>query len=177
MNAASRIFKCVTGILIIVLAVVMMMWPEWGYLVINAVLGLTLLISAIRNLVYYFRMARHMVGGRNTLYSALIQLDLAMFTLTLTNIPKIFIMIYLVSVFGVTGLLRLLRGLEAKKRNAPAWYGSFINGVVYLLITVLCTIFISNTTVMVIVFCVGLIFVGLSRVVSAFQRAKIVYVQ
>ena len=122
-------------------------------------------------------MARHMVGGRNTLYSALIQLDLAMFTLTLTNIPKIFIMIYLVSVFGVTGLLRLLRGLEAKKRNAPAWYGSFINGVVYLLITVLCTIFISNTTVMVIVFCVGLIFVGLSRVVSAFQRAKIVYVQ
>ena len=112
MSVGKRIVKIIVGVVVVILAILMILQPDWGYMLINAVLGIALLVSAIGSLIYYFRLARHMVGGRSTLFSGLIQLDLAVFTLTLTDLPKIFLMIYLVSVFGVTGVLRLARGLD-----------------------------------------------------------------
>ena len=177
MSVGKRIVKIIVGVVVVVLAILMILQPDWGYMLINAVLGIALLVSAIGSLIYYFRLARHMVGGRSTLFSGLIQLDLAVFTLTLTDLPKIFLMIYLVSVFGVTGVLRLARGLEARSRKAPAWYWSFLSGLFYVLIAFLCTIFISNNAIMVMIFSVGMLFMGVGNIVSSFYRSKIVYVQ
>ena len=177
MSIGGRIGKILVGIVMIIAAIFMMLYPDIGYYLINGILGISLLVSAISSLVYYFRLARHMVGGRSTLFNGLIQLDLAVFTLTLTDLPKIFLMIYLISIFGVTGVLRIARGLEAKSRQAPAWYWSFLNGLIYLLIAILCTLFIQNNTVMVTIFAVGLLYIGLSRIISSFYRSKIVYVQ
>ena len=177
MSVGRRIGKILTGILLIAGAIFMLVFPEFGYLVLAVALAVTLLVSGISSLVYFFTMARHMVGGRSTLYSALIRIDFAVLTLTLTNIPKIFIMLYLVAVFGVTGLLHVLGGMEAKKKAASNWYWRFISGVINLLIALLCLIFIQNYFVLGIVYSVGLIFTGLGRIVSAFYRSKIVYIQ
>ena len=177
MSIGGRIGKILVGIIMIIAAIFMMLYPDIGYYLINGILGISLLVSAISSLVYYFRLARHMVGGRSTLFNGLIQLDLAVFTLTLTDLPKIFLMIYLVSVFGVTGVLRLARGLEARSRKAPAWYWSFLSGLFYVLIAFLCTIFISNNAIMVTIFSVGMLFMGVGNIVSSFYRSKIVYVQ
>lgn len=177
MSVAGRIMKLITGLLIIALAIFMMAVPEIGYMVIALIMGITLLISGISSLIYYFTMARHMVGGRDTLYSALIKIDLALFTMSVADVPKVFVMLYLVALFGVTGLLHLLRGLEARKRKAMNWKGRFISGVINLIIALLCLIFIQNTVVMVIIYCIGLIFMGLDRIAGAFYRSKIVYIQ
>lgn len=172
MSTGSRIGKILTGTLLIAGAIIMILEPEWGYLMINLLLGITLLVSAIRILIDYFTLARHMVGGSSTLFSGLIRLDLAFFTLTLSDMPKIFLLIYLTSIFGVDGILHLARGLEAKKRHAPDWYRSFLSGVINLAITILCVIFIQNTTVMVIIFSIGMILIGLRRITSAFYRSQ-----
>ena len=177
MSIASRIGKIITGILIIAGAVLLMMLPELGYIVIAAILGISLLISGIGSLIYYFTMSRHMVGGRDALYTGLIKVDLALFTLSVSDVPKVFVMLYLVAVFGVTGLLHVLRSLEARKRNAPSWHYRFISGIIYLTIALLCLIFSKNTVVMVVVYCIGLILTGLGRIASAFYRAKVVYIQ
>lgn len=177
MSIGTRIIKIITGILIIAGAIFMIMLPEFGYLAIAAILGITMLISGIKSLVYYFTMACHMVGGRDTLYSSLIIIDLALFTLSVADVPKIFVMLYLVAVFGATGLLRVLRGMEARKKKAQNWSGYFISGVIYLIFTLLCICFVSNAVVMVVVYSIGLIFMGVSRIAGAFQRSKIVYIQ
>ncbi len=177
MSVASRVLQIITGLLIVAGAIFMIIVPEVGYYVIALILGITLLVSGIGSLIYFFTMARHMVGGRDTLYSSLIKIDLALFTLSVTDVPKFFVMLYLVAVFGVTGLLRLLRGLEARKKKAPNWSGPFVGGLIFLLFTALCLFFVSNTVIMVIIYSIGLIFMGLDRVTGAFQRSKIVYIQ
>ena len=177
MSTGRRIGKCLTGIMMVILAIFMITMPDTGYLIITLIFGISLLVSAIGALIYYFSLARHMVGGRSTLVSALIQLDLAIFTLTLTDIPRIFLMIYLISVFGIAGILSVSRGLEARSRKAPSWYLSFISGIINLLITLLCMIFIQNDVVMVIIYSIGMIIAGLRRIISAFYRSTIVYVQ
>lgn len=177
MSIGRRIVIILTGFLIVAAAVFLMIFPEIGYVVIMLVMGVSMLASGIGSLIYYFTMARHMVGGRNTLYAALIRIDLAILTLSLSDIPRLFIMLYLVAVFGVTGLLRVLRGLEAKKRHAPAWYWRFASGVVYLVIAFLCLIFVKNIVIMVIIYSVGLIFMGIGRIAKGFYRSKIVYIQ
>ena len=177
MSVGRRIGNIIIGFLIIAGGVILILLPEIGYLVIALILAISLLVSGISSLVYYFTMARHMVGGRNTLYSGLIMLDFAMLTLSFSDVPKVFIMLYLGAVYGVTGLLHVLRGLEARKRKAPNWYWSFISGLLNLIIALFCTIFIKNTVVMVIIYSIGLIFSGFGRIVSAFSPAKIVHIQ
>ena len=177
MSFGRRILNIIAGLLIITGAALMMMLPEAGYVIIAAILGFTLLFSGIKSLIYFFTMARHMVGGRDTLYSALIKIDFALFTMSVADVPKIFVMMYLVAVFGVSGLLHVMRGLEARKKKAANWRGRFTSGVINLVIAALCLIFIRNTVVMVMIYSIGLVFMGLGRIGSAFQRAKIVYIQ
>ncbi len=177
MSIASRVINIIIGLLIIAGAVIMMLLPEIGYLVIALVIAVSLLVSGIRSLVYYFSMSRHMVGGRDSLYSGLVKVDFAILTLSLSDIPKIFVMLYLVAVFGLTGLLHVLRGLEARKRNAPSWYWRFFSGMIYLMVALFCLIFVKNTVVMVFAYSIGLIFMGAGKVASAFARSKIVYIQ
>ena len=177
MSIAGRVVKFLTGIFIILGAIILIKVPEIGHLVIILVLGFSLLVTGIGSLIYYFTMTRHMVGGRDTLYKGLIEVDLALLTLSFSDIPKIVVLIYLGVVFGVAGVLRVLRGLEAKKRQAVGWYWTVISGAAYLSITVLCQIFYQNSVAIVMIFAVGLMFIGSERIVSSFYRSKIVYVQ
>ncbi len=177
MSMARRIVRIITGILIVAGAIIMMLLPDIGYLVIALILGISLLVAGIGSLIYFFTMARHMVGGRDTLYKGLILTDLAFFTLSVSDVPKIFIMLYLVAIFGVTGLLQVLRGLEAKKKHAPSWYWSFVNGLVNLFIALLCMVFMKNDVVMVVIYSIGLVVAGIGRIISAFHKSAVVYIQ
>ena len=177
MSVWRQIGKILTGLLIITGAILMIMLPEFGYIAIALTLSIMLLISGIGQLVYFFSMARHMVGGRETLYKGLITLDFALFTMSVADVPRIFVMIYLIAVFGVTGLFHLLRGLEARKKNDPRWYRRFVSGVLYLGITTLCLLFIRNRDVMVVIYSIGLILMGWGRILGAFRKSKIIYIQ
>lgn len=177
MSIGRRIGKIISGLLIIAGAFILMKVPEVGHIIIALILAVSLLVLGISSLIYYFTMARHMVGGRDTLYTGLIEVDLALFTLSVTDIPKVFVMVYLVVVFGVTGVLHILRGLEAKKKQASGWCWRVIDGAIYLSVAVLCQIFLQNTVAMVTIFAFGLIYLGAERIVSSFYRSKIVYVQ
>ncbi len=177
MSVASRIVKILSGLLIIAGAIILWKVPEIGRLVIILLLGATLLVIGIASLIYYFTMARHMVGGKDTFYKGLIMVDIGLLSLSFSSIPPTIVMVYLVAVFGIAGVLRLLRGLEAKKKQASGWYRRVISGIAYLGITALCQIFIQNNEVWPKIFAIGLMFIGAERIVSSFYRSKIVYVQ
>lgn len=177
MSSGQRIKNVLLGVLIILGSVILIAFPEEGLIITAAILSLSLFIYGIKNLIYYITMARHMVGGRIMLYLAVIVLDLGMFTLMMTNIPKIYIALYLVVVYAFAGAIDILRALEAKKYQASMWKLSLISGIINVVVAILCIVFMGSTNMIVYLYCAGLIYSAIVRIVTAFRKTAIVYIQ
>ncbi len=177
MSSGQRIKNILIGIAIILGALILIAFPEEGIILTASILSISLFIYGIKTLIYYVTMARHMVGGRIMLYLAVVVLDLGMFTMMLTNIPKIYIVLYLVVVYAFAGVVSILRALEAKRYQAPMWKLSLISGIINVVIAILCIIFMRSTNMIVYLYCAGLIYSAIVRIVTAFRETAIVYIQ
>lgn len=177
MNSGQRIKNILIGLLIILGSIILIALPEEGLIITAAVLSLSLFIYGIRMLIYYLTMARHMVGGRIMLYLAVIVLDFGMFTMMMTSIPKIYIALYLLAIYAFSGAIDILRALEAKKYQASSWRFKLISGVINIVIAILCVVFIGSTNMIVYLYCAGLIYSAIVRIVTAFRKTAIVYIQ
>ena len=177
MSSGQRIKNILIGIAIILGALILIAFPEEGMIITASILSLSLFIYGIKTLIYYVTMSRHMVGGRIMLYLAVLVLDLGMFTMMLTNIPKIYIVLYLVVVYAFAGVVSILRALEAKRYQAPMWKLSLISGIINVVIAILCIIFMRSTNMIVYLYCAGLIYSAIVRIVTAFRETSIVYIQ
>ncbi len=177
MSGGQRIKNVLIGILIILGAVILIAFPEEGIIITASILSLSLFVYGIKTLIYYITMTRHMVGGRIMLYLAVVVLDLGMFTMMLTNIPKMYIALYLVVVYAFSGAIDILRALEAKKYQAPSWRFSLISGIISVVIAILCIVFIGSTNMIVYLYSAGLIYSAIARIVTAFRKTAIVYIQ
>ena len=176
MSGVQRIKDILIGILIILGAVILIAFPKEGFIITAAILSLSLFIYGIKTLIYYFTMARHMVGGRIMLYLAVVVLDLGMFTMMLTNIPKIYIVLYLLVIYAFAGVVDILRALEAKKYQTSSWKLSLISGIISVVVAVLCVVFIGSTNMIVYFYSAGLIYSAIVRIVTACRKTAIVYI-
>ena len=177
MSGGQRIKNILIGLLVILGAVILITFPEKGIVVTAAILSLSLFIYGIKTLIYYITMARHMVGGRIMLYIAVVVLDLGMFTLMLTGIPKTYIALYLVVVYAFSGAIDILRSIEAKKYQASSWRFSLISGIINVAVAIMCVIFIGSTYMIVYLYSAGLIYSAVARIITAFRKTAIVYIQ
>ena len=177
MSSGQRIKNVLIGVLIILGAVILIAFPEEGIIITASILSLSLFVYGIKTLIYYITMTRHMVGGRIMLYLAVVVLDLGMFTMMLTNIPKMYIALYLVVVYAFSGAIDILRALEAKKYQAPSWRLSLISGIISVVIAILCIVFIGSTNMIVYLYSAGLIYSAIARIITAFRKTAIVYIQ
>ena len=177
MSGGQRIKNVLIGVLIILGAVILIAFPEEGIIITASILSLSLFVYGIKTLIYYITMTRHMVGGRIMLYLAVVVLDLGMFTMMLTNIPKMYIALYLVVVYAFSGAIDILRALEAKKYQAPSWRFSLISGIISVVIAILCIVFIGSTNMIVYLYSAGLIYSAIARIITAFRKTAIVYIQ
>ena len=177
MSGGQRIKNVLIGILIILGAVILIAFPEEGIIITASILSLSLFVYGIKTLIYYITMTRHMVGGRIMLYLAVVVLDLGMFTMMLTNIPKMYIALYLVVVYAFSGAIDIMRALEAKKYQAPSWRLSLTSGIISVVIAILCIVFIGSTNMIVYLYSAGLIYSAIARIITAFRKTAIVYIQ
>ena len=81
MTKMQRVKQVLSALLMMGCCFILIKEPELGYAIVAMILSVSLLLYAIRCLIYYFTMARHMVGGRSVLYTGIILLDLAVFTM------------------------------------------------------------------------------------------------
>ena len=178
MTMIQRIGNFIIGIILLLMGIFIVLLPEITFPFITLILGLSLVVYGIRSIVYYFRMARHMVGGRYMLYIGIIVLDFGIFTLSLANIPKIYIVIYLAFINAFSGVIYILRSFEAKQYEA-AWKLNFIHGIVNIIIAIACLVMLglSSTQFLVYVYGAGVIYTAFSRLRKTFQKSAIVYVQ
>ena len=87
MTKMQRTGSLLVSLTMIAFAVSLFAFPNEGLPIVAAVLSIALVIAGIRMFIYYFSMARHMVGGLTILCRAVILLDPGLFTATLNNIP------------------------------------------------------------------------------------------
>ena len=175
MSSFQRIQNIVIGLITIVIAISMMALPERGDGLAALLISISFAFSGLRTLIYYFTMARFMVGGKRILFRGLILLDLGLFTFTLIDNSKIYVILYLVIIHAISGAISIVKSLQEKKDGA-SWKLSRVSGTVNLLMALFCIVFIGSTDMIVFIFGAGLLYAGFMRIVSAFRRTAIVYV-
>lgn len=179
MTKIQRVKRILSGILMLACCFLLVKEPEIGLYVVALILGVSLLLSGLRSLIFYFTMSRHMVGGKATLYRGIIILDLAVFTLSMVDDPHYFIMLYLLGIHAFSGVMEILHALEAR-RYGGAWRRSLAAGVINILVAlaaVIAVVFLHSTTDLVFLYAACLFYSACVQFVSAFQKTAIVYIQ
>ena len=151
--------------------------PPDALTIILIFLAFGLAIKAIREIIYYFSMARHMVGGKMILFQGVVVLDFALFTASLANIPKAYGLLYLVGIHAFSGVVEILRAMEARRTVEGPWKLKFVHGVIDFLLAALCLIFIRDIGVAVAVYCVGLVYSAIVRIIIALRKTAFVLIE
>lgn len=177
MNIAQRILSIVIAAMLVFSAIIVLTLPEFGYLPVVFLLAASLGLAGVRSLIYYFTMARHMVGGRMSLYIAVLTLDLAAFSLAMADAAPVYIVLYLFATHLFSGGIDIMRALEAKKYKAKSWRFRLASGIVNIAVGFACIVFIKHMEVAIWIYALGLIYSAVQRVISAFRRTSVVYIQ
>jgi len=180
MTKIQRIRNVAAALLMLLCCFVLISDPENGFYFVALILMVSMLVYAVRCLLFYFTMARHMVGGRSMLYKGIIVLDLSIFTLSMVDDPQFFIVLYLLVIHAFAGVLDILRALEARRYQAPAWRRSLVSGVGNLVIADLALvngIIFHSTKDLVYIYAACLFYSACVQLVTAFRKTAIVYIQ
>ena len=176
MSRVKRIENIITGLVLIFCAVFLIRKPEHGYDMVLVLLSVSFAVYGLKQLIYYFMMARYMVGGKVSFYQGIILFDFGLFTFNLASIPEIYILLYLIAVNFVSGIIDIAGAIDKMKSGATNWKLGLAEGIISVLAVVFCVIFRHNHNMMVYIYCAGIIQSALLKIVSAFRKTAIVYI-
>ena len=176
MNRRQKFFQLCAGILMLTGSILLVRNPAVGLEFIAGILAFSLLVYGLRMFFYYFSMARHMVGGKRILIFSVFLLDLSLFASSLNGYPRAFVVMYLLGYHAFSGLVNLMRGLEARRFHSPEWRPNVFHGSFDLLLALACLVFIRSVRVLVTAYSVTLAWSALLRILSAFRRTEVTYI-
>ena len=180
MTSMKRVKKVLLALLMLLCACFLVADPEDGFYIVALIVSVSLTAYGVRTLIYYFTMARHMVGGKSILFIGIIVTDLGVFSLTTADDPKLFLVVYLLGVHAFSGAMGVLRALEAKRYAAPSWKWSLLGGIANLAVAVLAVVaglLLRSTASLSYLYAATLFYSACVQLVSAFRKTAIVYIQ
>ena len=170
--------KAVLGALISILFIPVLLYDiDLGCTLIAAVLGFSAAFAGIRMIIYFFSMARHMVGGRLILYQGAVMLDFGAFTLCLATVPSQYIMVYLIIGYLFYGVIEIMNALDIKKKNLGSWRFKLATGIGSIVFGIVCLTQIGSADAVVYLYCFGVVCSAISCIISAFRPSAVVYVE
>lgn len=179
MSKIQRIRNVIFGLLMIILSLIMGIIPKVGINIAIFILCITLIFIGLRFIRYYITMARYMVGGKTLLVLGVTILDLGLFALAMSSVPLAYIMLYLIISYAFSGVIDILRALEARSYDAPSWKFNFSSGAINVAVAILALLFgtvFRSPDMVTYIFSAGLFYSGVTRIISAFRRTAIVYI-
>lgn len=176
MTASKRILRFFIGIMMLLCSAGMMLFPKVGYAFVILFLDISLLLYGLRLLVYYFTMARFMVGGIATFYKSIIVIDFGLFVFGLEQMPQKYAMLYLIACLAFSGAVDILRSVEARRLSAP-WRLHISYGFLKVGTALACLFFLNSVNVVTFLYCIGLIHSAVFSFITAFRKTAIVYVE
>ena len=170
MSRIQRIQSIGTGLFMLIAVLIICFMSTNGPELILIILAVSLILQGLRSLVYYFSMSRFMVGGAASLL-------LGIFSLSLTDDSKVLILLYLAGWNAISGVRAILRAREERKYKASSWKRNAAYGAVSMLIAISCFILNNRPAELSVLYCVGLGYSGVMKIVDGFRRTEIVYIQ
>ncbi len=167
MSHWQRIKSVIGSVLLLLMIPILLFMPqEQGISLVAFVLSLLLIAYGVRVTWFYFRMARHMVGGKMMLCQGILLLDIGLFSVSVITTSKVVVLGYLLAVFAFSGGIDILRALEAKRYGAPSWkvaigVGGFCFGSLELAMYG---------------YCVSLLYLAVVRLIAAFRKTAVIYI-
>ena len=177
MSTFQRIEYILAGLVRILFGIFMIYNPFKSYIPIAWILVAAMILTGLRNLVYYVLMARHMVGGKMILFIGMLFMDFGIFSYTLVDRPRLFLISYLIVSHFFWGSLNIAKAVGEKRSLSPTWRRDCLQGIIHLLIVAAAIRFFSSIRMLVILFCAGIIYSGIIHIVSALRRTAILYIQ
>ncbi len=178
MTIFQRIKKILLGLFMIISAIVLLIIPsDEKYAIVIGVLAVGLAVKGMQDIIYYFTMARHMVGGKMILFLGVIVFDFAIFTASLSRAPRIYILLYLVGIHAFSGAVELLRAMEARRTVEGPWKMKLFHGIVNLLLATACLIKIKNPNTAVLIYSLGLMYSAVIHIINAFRKTAFVVIE
>jgi uncharacterized membrane protein HdeD (DUF308 family) len=178
MTRVQRIVNVLSGLISILVAIYLIYSNKEGVDEVLIFIGIVFIGKGINTLFYYISMARFMVGGKISLYSGMIILDFGIFTISIAErMPNTYLVFYLVAIHGFAGLVEILRALEAKSYGNRSYRLKLFHGIVDIVMALICVVLINDLRITVLVYCSGLIYSAIIRIVSAFRRTTMVFIR
>lgn len=176
MSSVRRILKILYGVFLLLSAALLLIMPKEGAMIVIFVLDLALLIYGIRMFIYYFTLARYMVGGIMTLYKSMIVIDFGLFIFYLDEIPYRFMLFYLLAMMGLSGITTILSALEMKRLENHSWKFKLAYGLTSIMLVAGSLIMSGSEKIVTVVFCAGLINAACYHIRMAFKKSAIIYI-
>ena len=180
MTLTQRIRRILGAVILAVCSVAIILLGDHGILLAALVISLSLILYAVRTLVYYFFMARHMVDGKYILFKGVILLDLGILTLSISDNASRFLILYLLGAHVFSGGISILRSLEARRFGAVSWRLRLTEGILNLLIAsaaLIFGLFLGSLRIVSWIYASGLFYSAVLKTIGAFQKTAIVYIQ
>ena len=180
MSKMKRVGSVLMGLFMILFGFLLFLLPEKGMKIIIIIIAISMVAYGLKFLTFYSTLARHMIGGKYNLYLGMIILNLGLLTATMYGTRTLPVFIYLFFLFGFSGILDVMKAFEEKKNKAPFWLLRLLFGLfsVSLGILAIFSCFIwKSPEAMTYLFCVLLLYSGFFRIVKAFRKTAVVYIQ
>ena len=161
MSTLQRIEYSLAGLVRVLFGIFMIYKPFESYVPIARILVAVLVLMGLRNLLYYVLMARHMVGGKMILFIGMLFMDFGIFSYSLVERPKLFLISYLIVSHFFWGSLNIIKAV-VEKEITPTWRRDCMQGILHMLIMAAAIRYASSVRRLVILFCAGIIYSELS---------------
>lgn len=176
MTNFQRVKEILKGIVILLCSYLMVRLPTYGFYIIALILCVTMLVRGLSSLIYYITMARHMVGGKLQLYKGIIMIDIGLFFLNVDNMPELFLVIYLLISNLISGVIDVMRAMEARRLESGSWKLNMATGLISMISGLACAFCLGRQNVLVYIYAAGLFYTGCLHIAAAFRRSAIVYI-
>ena len=180
MTKTRRVINIIEGLIMFSFGALLVAFPSKSVDAVLSLIGLGMSLRGIRALIYYFSMARNMVGGKSVLYRGIIFLDAGVLTSSLADAPALSVIIYIAIITAFTGVVSVLRAIESRAAGSQKWMVSMIIGMINIMMSaavIVCGFVLRMPEAAIYVYAIGLFTSSIGRIASAFRRTAIVYIR
>ena len=177
MSKTKRLWNIIEAITMIQGAIVLMLVPDLAFIIIAAFVGLALACKGLKFIIYYMTHAQHMVGGKRLLLVGLLMFDAGAFACLVCDQATVLMITYVVAVHLVACVLNFARAYSNKGDGNPGWKTDLAQGIGNLAQVVLCLVFINTIEIPVFIYCAGVIYTAVLKIIASCKKTAIVYVQ
>jgi len=177
MTKMMRIRNIIVSLIMIFISLVLFIDGDEGFTVVSVFLCLSLFATAIKELYYYFSMARYMVGGRRVFYKGVVLLSFAFSAITFDDLPKIAVLVYLVALLFIGNLFDVLGALDLKKVGSNKWISKFCVGMLGIILSIVCLLYYKKPEIVTYMYAVGLFYTSVAKIINSCRKTSIIYIQ